>query len=184
MRVALIPLLALLALGTANIFAQGVVTFANVGTGLDAPVTNAVTGQMLSGSGFLVQCYAGPASSIEAVLTPIGSPTTFRTNSLAGYFYAGSETNDFVLPGTTGTFQARAWTAGFATYEAALAAAQTDPLVMVGTSTVFQNATGISSPAILTGLQSFGIAPVSEPSFIGFLGCGIAVMLCHRRRRR
>src|SRR6266705_5925417 len=160
MRNALIPILALMAVASASVFAQGIVTFSNVGSGLNAPVTNAVTGQMLSGSGFLVQCYAGPASSIEAVLTPIGSPTTFRTNSLAGYFYAGSETNDFVLPGTTGTFQARAWTAGLATYEAALAAAQIDPQVMVGTSSVFQNTTGISSPAILTGLQSFGIAPV------------------------
>jgi hypothetical protein len=184
MRKALIPILALMPLACASIFAQGVVTFENAGTGLNAPVTNAVTGQRLSGSGFLVQCYAGPASSVEAALTPIGSPITFRTNSLAGYFFGGPETNGFVLPGTTGTFQARAWTAGFATYEAALVAAQLDSQVMVGTSTVFQNATGISSPAILTGLQSFGIAPVSEPSLIGFLGCGIAALLCHRRRRR
>ena len=184
MRKALIPILALMPVVSASIFAQGVVTFANVGSGLNAPVTNAVTGQRLSGSGFLVQCYAGPASSVEAVLTPIGSSTTFGSAGAAGYFGAGSETNSFVLPGTAGTFQARAWTAGFATYEAALAAAQTDPQVMVGTSTVFQNATGISSPAILTGLQSFGIAPVSEPSLIGFLGCGIAALLCHRRRRR
>ena len=183
MRKALIPILALMPVASASVFAQGVVTFENVGTGLNAPVTNAVTGQMLSGSGFLVQCYAGPANSVEAALTPIGSPTTFLT-TLAGYFYAGSETNGFVLPGTTGTFQARAWTAGFATYEAALVAAQSDSQVMVGTSTVFQNTTGISSPAILTGLQSFGIAPVSEPSLVGFLGCGIAALLCHRRRRR
>ena len=173
-----------MSLGAASMFAQGVVTFENSGTGLNAPVTNAVTGQMLSGSGFLVQCYAGPASSVEAALTAIGSSTTFLTGFAAGYFTAGNETNDFVLPGTTGTFQARAWTAGFATYEAALVAAQSDSQVMVGTSTVFQNATGISSPAILTGLQSFGIAPVSEPSLIGFLGCGIAAVLCHRRRRR
>ena len=184
MRNALIPILALMAVASASVFAQGVVTFENVGSGLNAPVTNAVTGQMLSGSGFLVQCYAGPASSVEAALTPIGSSTTFLSGGLAGYFFGGSETNGYVLPGTTGTFQARAWTAGFATYEAALVAAQSDSQVMVGTSTVFQNTTGISSPAILTGLQSFGIAPVSEPSLIGFLGCGIAAMLCHRRRRR
>ncbi len=184
MRNALIPILALMAVASASVFAQGVVTFENVGSGLNAPVTNAVTGQMLSGSGFLVQCYAGPASSVEAALTPIGSSTTFLSGGLAGYFFGGSETNGYVLPGTTGTFQARAWTAGFATYEAALVAAQLDSQVMVGTSTVFQNATGISSPAILTGLQSFGIAPVSEPSLVGFLGCGIAALLCHRRRRR
>ena len=184
MRNALIPILALMAVASASVFAQGVVTFENVGSGLNAPVTNAVTGQMLSGSGFLVQCYAGPASSVEAALTPIGSSTTFLSGGLAGYFFGGSETNGYVLPGTTGTFQARAWTAGFATYEAALVAAQSDSQVMVGKSIVFQNATGISSPAILTGLQSFGIAPVSEPSLIGFLGCGIAALLCHRRRRR
>src|SRR5712692_2012282 len=113
MRNALIPILALMPVASASIFAQGVVSFTNTGTGLNAPVTNAVTGQMLSGSGFLVQCYAGPANTLES-----------------------------------------------------------DPQVMVGKSIVFQNATGISSPAILTGLQSFGIAPVSEPSLIGFLGCG------------
>ena len=184
MRKALIPILALMSLGAASIFAQGVVTFANSGSGLNAPVTNAVTGQMLSGSGFLVQCYAGPANTVESALTPIGSSTTFLSGLAAGYFFGGLETNGFVLPGTTGTFQARAWTAGFATYEAALVAAQSDSQVMVGKSIVFQNATGISSPAILTGLQSFGIAPVSEPSLIGFLGCGIAALLCHRRRRR
>src|SRR5712692_9572682 len=151
MRNALIPILALMPVASASIFAQGVVSFTNTGTGLNAPVTNAVTGQMLSGSGFLVQCYAGPANTLESALAPIGSSTIFATGPAAGYFSAGKETNNFVLPGTTGTFQARAWTAGFATYEAALVAAQSDPQVMVGKSIVFQNATGISSPAILTG---------------------------------
>src|SRR5260370_39466764 len=103
MRKALTPILALMSVGAMSIYAQGVVTFENAGTGLDAPVTNAVTGQRLSGSGFLVQCYAGPASSVESALTPIGSPTTFRTNLAAGYFFPWSGTNSFVLPRSTRT---------------------------------------------------------------------------------
>src|SRR5258708_8083337 len=111
MRKALTPILALMSVGAMSIYAQGLVSFENAGTGLDAPVTNSVTGQRLSGSGFLVQCYAGPANTVALALTPIGNSTTFATGLAAGYFNAGSETNDFVLPGTTGTFQARAWTA-------------------------------------------------------------------------
>src|SRR5260370_16253694 len=107
MRKALTPILALMSVGAMSIYAQGLVSFENDGTGLNAPVTNAVTGQRLSGSGFLVQCYAGPASSVEAALTPIGSPTTFRTNSLPGYFFGGPPANCFLLPPPPPPFQAR-----------------------------------------------------------------------------
>lgn len=58
-------LAATLALGSVKAGAQGVVRFTNAGPGLNAPVTNSVTGQLVDGSSFLVQLYGGAAAGSE-----------------------------------------------------------------------------------------------------------------------
>ena len=178
--------LALLFLWSASIYAQGIINCANSGPGLNAPITNALTLQPVSGNGFFVQIYGGPANALEAALVPLGGVATFLSGVLAGYFNGGLATNAFVLPGNVGTFQARAWSSGFASYEAALTAASGNPNVLMGKSSVFQNSTGFdaNSPASLNGLQSFSIAPVPEPASVALLGLGTAAVMWHCRRRR
>jgi hypothetical protein len=162
--------------------AQGVVRFANSGAGLNAPVTNSVTGSRVDGSGYLVQLYGGAAGALEPVLAPLSHQANFFSGGLAGYFDGGVATNTFVLPGSSGTFQLRAWSAGFASYEEAYSAGLVDPNVLVGKSSVFQNSTGISSPgATLTGLMAFSIAPVPEASTAIYFAIGASLVFWRLR---
>ena len=165
-------------------FAQGLIRFENSGSGLNAPVTNGMTGLRASGTSFVVQLYGGPASELEQNLTPLGGTTTFFSGGLAGYFTGGTVTNNFVLPGSAGTFQVRAWSSGFDSYEEALAAASGDPNVCVGKSLLFQNGTGINSGEVLSGLKSFTITPVPEPGAVGLLLLAGAALFTLRQKRR
>lgn len=175
-RIGKLLLAATLALGPVTGSAQGIVRFANFGPTVNAPVTNSVTGHRVDGSGFLVQLYGGAAGSLEPVLVPLNTPATFQPGDLAGYFDGLLATNTFVIPGSSGTFQVRAWSAGFSSYEAAYSASLVDPNVLVGTSSVFNNATGISSAAYLSGLSSFSIAPVPEASAVAYFAVGAAAL--------
>lgn len=184
-RRSLLPLALITLLGAVGAQAQGLVSFVNLASGVNAPVTNAVTGAPASGGGFLAQLYAGRASAPEADLVPVSTVAPFMSGAAAGYFSGGNATNTFVLPGSVGTFQVRAWSGSYASYEAAVLAAQTDGNVLLGKSLVFQNSTGISSPSTLTGLQSFTLAPlapVPEPSPLVLLGLGLLSL--YRRQRR
>ena len=137
-----------------------------------------------SGGGYFAQVYGGGNSALESSLTPLSVPTAF---SSFGYFNGGSGTNYSVLPGFTATFQVRAWSGAYATYDDALAAAQANMSVLVGKSLVFSNPTGfgtVANPAApLSGLQSFSIAPVPEPSAAALLTLGGAGIICWRARR-
>src|SRR5829696_1183169 len=133
-RIGKLLLAATLALGPVTGSAQGIVRFTNYGPGVNAPVTNSVTGQFVDGSGFLVQLYGGAAESLEPVLVPLNTPAAFEPGDFAGYFDGLLATNTFVIPGSSGTFQVRAWSAGFSSYEAAYSASLVDPNVLVGTS--------------------------------------------------
>jgi hypothetical protein len=179
-RIGNILLAAPLLLGSASAGAQGVVRFSNSGPGLNAPVTSAVTGLGLDGSNFLVQLYGGAAGALEPVLVPLTASITFEP-AFAGYFDGELATNTFVLPGGTGTFQVRAWSAGFATYDEAYSAGLVDPNVLVGKSFVFHNSTGISSGATLTGLTGFSVSPVPEASTLACFAIGATVLFWRAR---
>jgi hypothetical protein len=182
-RIGKLLLAATWALGPITGSAQGIVRFTNSGPGLNAPVTNSVTGQRVDGSGFLVQLYGGAGGALEPALVPLTSPTGFLSGYLIGYFDGDLATNTFVSPGSSGTFQVRAWSAGFSSYEAAYSASLVDPNVLVGTSSVFDNATGINdlSAAYLTGLYEFSIAPVPEPGTSACLLISAAALLWRLR---
>lgn len=167
-----------------SLFGQGVVTFANSGPGLNAPVTNAVTGQRVDGGGFLAQLYGGAAEAGADDLVALSRVTPFFGGAAAGYFDGGRATNDFVGPGMAGAFQVRAWSGPYSSYETALAAAQSNPAVLVGASRVFQNATGMAGAEFLTGLESFVIAPVPEPRLVSLALMGAAATALWWGRRR
>jgi PEP-CTERM motif-containing protein len=164
----------------ANVLGQGVIIFVNSGSP-DAPIRNGVTGDLLSGTAFQVQLYGFQANASESSLLALKTPTTFFTGLLAGYFNGGKVTNSYVLPGEVGTFQVRAWSSPYSSYEEALLYADGNPNVLLGKSDVFQAQTGASSGSGLIGLQSFTIDPIPEPSSLALLGAGAAIIFLWRR---
>jgi hypothetical protein len=135
-----------------------------------------------------VGLYYGPSGTASNSLVLI-SPTVL--NGAGGGISGGIRTTGTdVAGGSQATFQVRAWTGGFATYELAYAAALSDSSIRVGTSTIFLNATGNplaeppGTPANLTGwTTAIALAPVPEPSTIalGILGAGSLLFL--RRKK-
>lgn len=173
-------LTAAIILASTQTWGQGLVSCANLNPNLDAPVYNAVTGLRLSGTEFFAQLFAGKAGDVESALKPICAPVVFGD---FGYFNGGDAVNNSVLPGSVGTFQVRAWSAEFNTYEEAYAASLLDSNVLLGKSTVFQNPTGINSPEVLMGLQPFSVAPIPEPSVWSLAGFGVLCGWVFLRRK-
>jgi hypothetical protein len=175
--------------GAVPVGAEPTVRFTNFdpANGIDAPVTNHVTGLRLSGAPFWAQLYYGPAGSPETGLVAIGSVTPFLTGGLAGYFNDGTRTLPGVTEGALATFQVRVWQNSFGlTYEEAVM----NPLAIYGKSLVFETVTGgagtpFNGPAPLTGLMGFTTVP--EPSPPVMMGAGLAlgwlILLLQRRVR-
>ena len=161
-------------------FAQGQVNFSArvVGT-YDAPVfINTVgTGPRADGPAYMAQLYAGATA---ASLAPVGAALPFRTGAAAGYWTQTATTISTVDATGNAFVQVRAWaTSAGATYEAALASG-----TGFGTSAILtvKPTAAPDVPATLTGLASFAINVVPEPSImaLGALG-GLALLL--RRRK-
>lgn len=175
--------IATLALVTLSGYSQGLVTFAN---GTPTAITNS------PGTGLRVTVNVGLYGSTtlglgqnDSSLSLVGvAGATFAP----GLFSLGNRTIGAV-PGDTVTLQVRAWSGTAADYAAAVLARQTDPTILLGKSTVWEQPTGggtLGTPAI-TGagrLQPFFVtAGVPEPSSIalGLLGLG-AITLFRRRK--
>lgn len=191
-----ITILAALTTVAVGAYAQGTLTFSNrpayVGGSAaeNAVVTrgvpNVVDGTRLSGDAYKVQLYwAAGANAPESSLQAIGNPLSFATGGAAGFF--GPEVITIpVAPNSTITVQVRAWnSAGGATYEAANANLASG---ITGVSPTFTitglgdpNAQPPGVPANITGLRSFFVTPVPEPSVValGLLGAGLLFL---RRR--
>ena len=165
--------------------AQGYVNVNNVLSGL--VYTNSGVNTGLVGNGYLAQLYLGAANEVEANL--VSNPTTipFLGVGLEGFFgdFTVVLVNTFVIGGTPGTFQVRAFPDTFSTYAQAYAAALGDPHILVGKSAVFQNATGNNLPSALSldMMPSFTLVVVPEPSAVFLCGLGAAMLLWQYRRR-
>ena len=123
---------------------------------IDAPVLDVDGTTRLQGTAFLAQVYAGPdVNSLVAV----GSPTSFRTGTAAGYVVAQTLTIGNVAAGANAQVQVRAWAAANGTtFNQALATGG-----KTGASGIIQVPTGgIGSPprlpADLIGLQNFRLS--------------------------
>lgn len=164
-------------------------------------------GGLATGTAFRAQLYAAPgAGAQESALTPVGLASeivAFRGGGNAGYVATtgnypepppGRAIDPVKTVPTTGgpggavTLQIRAWSAGFASYEEALATGST--AVFIGKSGLFSlSSTGNPQaeppvvPTDMVGFVGFNVAPVPEPSVIalGVLGLGALLML--RRRK-
>src|ERR1051326_4855386 len=155
------------------LFGQGSVRFENAGAGLNAPITNSLTGLRVSGSGFVAQLYYAPGTSaLESDLTSLAGVSPF--SSSPGYFFGGVRVTDAnTPPGSSATFQVRAWEAALgATFEEALANAPNYPNRVLGKSALFVNPTGTAgAPATLSNLNGFSLDPVliPEPNLVSLL---------------
>jgi hypothetical protein len=188
-------LIAATTLMSASAFAQGFVTFANIG----APITNGLTGMpVTSGTVLRAALYFLP----DQPTAPTSADFDQRGHSLApftgsllpgGIFNAGTRTAPDGNPaGSSGWFQVRAWETAFGTsYEQAVnnRQAQGGRLALVGTSNIIKvgplGGGPIATPSLVgAGLKGFilcGICP--EPSSIGLGALGIGALLLLRRRK-
>lgn len=158
-------LAALCVAATLSASAQGTVSFANVGGGVNAPVSGP---DGLLGAGFSAQLQLADG-------TNVGAPAPFLAN---GLFSGGSRTIAGVASGAQATLQVAVLDAGGAT---------------IGTSdsfTVTLGGGGVppSPPASLTGLAAFTagggavVDPIPEPSTIALAILGGAALLFRRRK--
>lgn len=176
-------------IGVFSVLGQGTVNFSNFGGNpikydVSVPGKN---GANVEVNAFSAALYWAPLGSTEAQLTQIGA--IGNINPLAGFFLLGTRTTgSATAAGSPGMFQVRAWSAGFTSYEAAAAAAASDPTKYIGKSILFQNNTGgggtpPGAPAALL-MPGFNVASVAvpEPSVIilGVLGAGALLL---RRRK-
>ena len=201
-----------LALGVAfGVFAQGTVNFTTVsGSTLRAPVygpeagnpaliktgnttagvpagVQTYTGALLTGSGYTAQLWAAPgAGQAEgSLVAALGATTTFRTGTAAGYVANITGTLTGVAKDApSATLQLRVWdnqNGTLGTWAQALLAG-----ALAGKSALWTvNSIGgdVNTPSFLTGIQSFNIYAVPEPSTFVLAGLGAAGLLIFRRRK-
>lgn len=144
--------------------AQGTVNFANVGGGVNAPVSGP---DGLLGAGFTAQLQLADG-------TPVGAPAPFLAN---GLFSGGARTIAGVAGGSTADLQVAAMNADGS---------------IAGTSGVFSVSLGgggtpPAPPAALAGLTAFTIGagnvdPIPEPSTVILALLGGAALLLRRRK--
>jgi hypothetical protein len=160
---------------------QGLVNFANLGNGFNAPVYVDFVGGRLASTGWMAQLILDEQGS----LTAVGQPANFIA---PGYFNGGVVTVVQVSPGEDGTFRVFAWdSATVATTYAAALAAWNSGLMAAGYSNPVTVATGgigtpPAPPAALFGLQSWSGVFIPEPSTVLLVLSGATVMLLRRHR--
>lgn len=132
---------------------------------------------------FNVALYWGVLDTPEDSLIPIKT-TTIRP--LDGRFLGGVVTTpDMTAPATYATFQIRAWSVGYTTYEDALAFGNDS--TFVGKCPVFESFTGgvgtPPAPPPPLNFESIRVSPVPEPSAAITFLVGLTGLLLSRSSR-
>jgi len=185
----------LLAVGASvGAFAQGTIAFDNqFNTNLTAGATSG--GAVFDGSGHLnggefnLQLFggasAGTMSLIATLLQSDGSAASGNDIGAPG-LWIDTTGQSYVVNGVaalgTGFFQVDAWIGSASSYAAALGAPAANS---TGQSAIFQNATGggnVPAPD-LTGMPSFTLGTVPEPTTLALAGLGAASLLLFRRKK-
>lgn len=200
--------LAIMATGSLNLFAQGTVVFGNVAAG--KAVTSSRTGQALpTGTAYKVALYwlpdsgsnrgvswdtnAPPTTALFDAVLATPDPANDYIDILlpsVGFsspgFFSGGVRSAPIAGASFAWFQVRAWETAFgATYEAARDSGRD---ALIGTSNIFRSKTGDpvnAVPAVnlaTSALQGFVVAPVPEPSVLGLGILGVGALLLLRRR--
>jgi hypothetical protein len=148
-------------------------------------------GALLNGTGFTLAIYAG-ANAAEAMssMTALGS-APFRTGTAAGFVLQGTISVPNQVPGTTGiNVQMRAWDNQMGQVNSWSEVLARGGLVAGAASDVFTVGPlgGVSpdgtlfQPPQTTGLRSFQLTMVPEPSLIALGALGLGALLLRRRK--
>jgi hypothetical protein len=147
----------------------------------------------LTGSGWMAAILAAPGSNVpQGSLTFGANPTvtTFRAGVNAGGFAIATATLNNVPPdAAAATLEIFVWdraTSGIIDPAIAYAVWQNGSSFLAGTSGTFTvNKIGgaLNVPPELTGLQSFSITPIPEPTTIALMSFGAATLLTFRQRK-
>lgn len=143
----------------------------------------------LTGANYLVALLAAPGmGAAESSLVFQGAASSFRTGTAAGQWAAQTITLSNVGLGAPATLEVFAWdnTSGSYSSPSAAFAAWKVGTIAGGTSGTFSlSAVGgdLGTPPNLTGLQSFNIFMIPEPSTMALAGLGAAALLIFRRRK-
>lgn len=187
-------LLACSMLAAVGVYAQGTVNFANGAAGVNAPISyNPGSGATVlaapgnvPGNTWLAMLFAGPAGTPAAGLTDTivsGAPSALGTTP--GYVLGGARTITGIASGGTAVLQIRAWSTSLygTSYPTTAALDGSAPGFGLSTPISVVLGGGPTPTPNMTGLTSFTIAPIPEPSSIalGLLGLG-AVALFRRRK--
>lgn len=185
-----------------SVFGQGGVVMNTRGTGVSAPATDLVTGQLAAGTGYYAQLFYGaPGVLQDAMLPTLSAPggavapvANFATGTSAGYITTGSGGGNryvdtaVVAAGSPGDFQIRAWSAVLGTdwntaWTTWLSGA--NPTAVLGRSAIVSQATSASAlvtPPFITGLSAFSLTPIPEPGVIALGAIGLVALLWRRRK--
>jgi MYXO-CTERM domain-containing protein len=185
-----------------SVFGQGAIVFATFGGGVTAGVTNTITGQRISGPGYLAQLYYGPVGGSEDAML-IARADTAGTIPNAATFGAAGPVTGYIVSSTGGgnryvdtsivaagaitAFQIRAWEASLGNnWDAAYALWQSGPAgPVLGKSGIVNTITSASPTEAakpLTGLASFTVSPVPEPGVLALGALGLVAVLWRRRQ--
>jgi len=173
---------------------QGTSPVRGNGTGDSPAGTTDWTGYTaLTGSGWMAAIMGGNGAGLSESALSFGatpSTTTFRSGANAGGFAVKTATINSVAPdAASATLDVFVWdsvASGLTDPAAAYAAWKGGAAWFAGTSGTFTvNAIGgaVNTPPPLTGLQSFTVNTVPEPTSMALAGLGAAALMIFRRRK-
>jgi hypothetical protein len=161
--------------------------------------TQTYFGAALTGAGWTASLWSAPGDVIppgmlypwgeiapSLVLASGNATTTFRTGAAAGN-WAGVTATLANVPADAPAcvLQVRVYPSSFGSWSAAVEAQKMgNPAAYLGTSPMFvvnSVGGGTNSPAVMTGLVSFSVVILPEPSTPALLGLGMAVLFIRRR---
>jgi hypothetical protein len=178
-----VALLGAMLAGISNASAQGQITFANSSPASLVTTNSPLSSNVATKGTYKVALYWGTVGSTEAQLVSIATAGSYPVN---GRFNGGVVTTpNGTPPGGQAVFEVKGWTGNYADYETAYAAAQTDSVVLVGTSGMWTQATaagGTASPVFMNfpGL----VLGMPEPSTYALTILGLLAFAWKPLRRR
>jgi hypothetical protein len=168
--------------------ADGVIKFGSLasdsisgGHSIAVPIFDVNGTTLLAGTGFSVQLFYGSVGAADSALIALGSPASFFSGGLSGYFDGGNVAIPGFASGTQAQLQVRAWNNAGGTLTSF------DSALVRGSSASFvSQALGVASDPstypVMTGLTSFQLAAVPEPTTIALGVLGGLGLLARRRR--